>query len=113
MQLRDRGPATWRELVGFCDRHQKSKPRNRAREIFVVARGETTRALRLCRELDSPSRRKYAQNGDKVDHALRAKTTTLSMSQTLAGVPGLEPRLSGDYVFDNSVQFSKLASREA
>jgi hypothetical protein len=34
--------------------------------------------------LDSHARQKQAQNGDKIDAAKRAKTTTLSIAYTLA-----------------------------
>src|SRR5271166_299537 len=90
----------------------KSKPRNGAREIFVVARVETSRALRLCRELDSRARQEHAQNGDKIDAAQRSKTTTLSMAQTLAGRAGLEPGLWTGHLFENPKKFSGLAARE-
>jgi hypothetical protein len=53
------------------------------------------RALRLCRKLDSPARQEQAQNGDKIDAAKRAKTTTLSIAYMLAGAPGLEPGNGG------------------
>jgi hypothetical protein len=83
---RDKLPRTLARTISLRTRHclarlqQKSKPRNGAREIFVVTRGEITRALRLCRELDSPTRQEHAQNGPKIDAAQRDKTTTLSIS---------------------------------
>jgi hypothetical protein len=42
---------------------QKSKPRNGAREIFVVARAEITSALHLCLKLPVRERKKYAPTG--------------------------------------------------
>ena len=74
---------------------QKSQSRNARREIFVVTRGEMTCAIRLCRELDSRARQEQAQNGYKIDAAQRAKTTTLSIANTLAGAGGLEPPNGG------------------
>jgi hypothetical protein len=69
---------------------QKSKPRNARREIFVVACAEIPRALRLFRKVNSRVRQEQAQNGDKIDAAKRAKTTTLSIACALAGAGGLE-----------------------
>jgi hypothetical protein len=63
---------------------QKSQPRNARREIFVVACAEIPRALRLCRKLESRARQEQAENGDKIDAAIRAKITTLSTAYTLA-----------------------------
>jgi hypothetical protein len=57
---------------------QKSKPRNDAAEIFGSAVAEITRAIRLCRKLDSRERKKYAPNGDEIDTAKTPKTTMLS-----------------------------------
>jgi hypothetical protein len=85
---------------------QKSKPRNGRREIFVVACAEIPRALRLCRKLDSRARQEQAQNGDKIDAAKRAKTTTLSTAYTLAGATGLEPPNGvANYPFEMSHEF--------
>jgi hypothetical protein len=71
---------------------QKSKPRNGAREIFVVTRGETMQRTSSLPRLDWHARQEHAQNGDKIDAAQRSKTTTLSMAQTLADEPvGFEP----------------------
>jgi hypothetical protein len=71
---------------------QKSQPRNARRENSIVACAEIPRPLRLCRKSDSRARQEQAQNGDKIDAAKRAKTTTLSIPYMLAGVGGLELR---------------------
>jgi hypothetical protein len=77
-----------------CDHsaRKKSKPRNDATEILVTAVSKINARNRLCRKLGSRARQEQAQNGDKIDAAKRAKTTTLSIAYTLAGVGGLEVR---------------------
>jgi hypothetical protein len=74
---------------------QKSQPRNARREISVVACSEIPRELPLCRKLESRARQEQAQNGDKIEVAESAKTTTLSITYTLAGAGGLEPPNGG------------------
>jgi hypothetical protein len=56
--------------------------------------------------LDVPARQEQAQNGDKIDAAQRAKTTTLSIANTLAGHVGLElGNVAANYPFERSLRF--------